>query len=130
MLAGLVRKIASSTMGSCASNPTGKNSKSHKRKNHKSGKRRGNISTAVPDMPLKRISNAGVGEFTLSDFVHLDFDKGASATCRRSEVSNKKFHLTQLQYSHSQIDAKGIFPLPLLSGMLRACLVSIFIFYF
>ncbi|XP_061369718.1 uncharacterized protein LOC133312520 [Gastrolobium bilobum] len=55
-------------------------------------------------MPLKRVSNAGnrVGEFCLSDFVQMDFEKGA----RRSEVSNMKFHLTQLQY-HSQIDANG-----------------------
>ncbi|XP_027362355.1 uncharacterized protein LOC113869972 [Abrus precatorius] len=60
-------------------------------------------------MPLKRVSNAGsrVGDFSLSDFVHMDFEKGASATCR-SEVSSMKIHLTQLQYhSHSQIDANG-----------------------
>ncbi|MCH83884.1 hypothetical protein A2U01_0004712, partial [Trifolium medium] len=71
-------------------------------------KRRGNISSTLPDTPLKRISNAGsrVGDFSIGDFVHLDFDKGASATCRRSEVSNVKFHLTQVQY-HSQIDANG-----------------------
>jgi len=108
MLAGLVKKIASTTMGSCASNPNRKGS-GHKRRKHKSGKRRGNIPTALPEMPLKRVSNAGslVGDFNLSDFVHLDFENGASAPCRRSEVSNMKFHLTQLQY-HSQIDANGI----------------------
>lgn len=108
MLAGLVKKLASTTMGSCASKPNGK-SKTQKRRT-KSGKRRGkgNISSALPDMPLKRVSNAGnrVGDFTLSDFVHLDFDKGNTNTCRRSEVSNVKFHLTQVQY-HSQIDANG-----------------------
>ncbi|KAK7368173.1 hypothetical protein VNO80_10197 [Phaseolus coccineus] len=107
MLAGLVKKIASTTMGSCASNPNRKGS-GHKRRKHKSGKRRGNIPTALPEIPLKRVSNAGslVGDFNLSDFVHLDFENGASAPCRRSEVSNMKFHLTQLQY-HSQIDANG-----------------------
>ena len=108
MLAGLVKKLASTTMGSCASKPNGK-SKTQKRRT-KSGKRRGkgNISSALPDMPLKRVSNAGnrVGDFSLSDFVHLDFDKGNTNTCRRSEVSNVKFHLTQVQY-HSQIDANG-----------------------
>ncbi|XP_014492892.1 uncharacterized protein LOC106755290 [Vigna radiata var. radiata] len=107
MLAGLVKKIASTTMGSCASNPNRKAS-GHKRRKHKSGKRRGNIPTSLPEMPLKRVSNAGslVGDFNLSDFVNLDFENGASAPCRRSEVSNMKFHLTQLQY-HSQIDANG-----------------------
>ncbi|KAK7307082.1 hypothetical protein VNO77_39828 [Canavalia gladiata] len=103
MLAGLVKKIAFSTMGSCASKPNGKNN-GQKRRKHKSGKRRGNIPSALPEMPLKRVSNAGsiVGDFSMCDFVHLDFENGASATCRRSEV----FHVTQLQY-HSQIDANG-----------------------
>ncbi|KAK2429222.1 hypothetical protein QL285_027679 [Trifolium repens] len=107
MLAGLVKKLASTTMGSCASKPNGKTNR-QKRRSYKSAKRRGNIPSTLPDMSLKRISNAGnrVGDFALGDFVHLDFDKGASATCRRSEVSNVKFHLTQVQY-HSQIDANG-----------------------
>lgn len=107
MLAGLVKKLASTTMGSCASKPNGKANR-QKRRSYKSAKRRGNISSALPDTPLKRISNAGsrVGDFSIGDFVHLDFEKGASATCRRSEVSNVKFHLTQVQY-HSQIDANG-----------------------
>lgn len=110
MLTGLVKKIAYTTMGSCTSKPNGKKSNGHKRKSHKSSKRRGNINTALPDMPLKRLSNAGnlVGDFTLSDFVNLDFEKPSSATCRRSEVSNMTIHLTQLQYhTHSQVDAKG-----------------------
>ncbi|KAG4403182.1 hypothetical protein GLYMA_01G053600v4 [Glycine max] len=107
MLAGLVKKITSTTMGSCASNPNRKSS-CQKRRKQKSGKRRGNIPTALPDLPLERVSNAGsrVGDFSLSDFVHLDFENGASAPCRRSEVSNMKFHLTQY-HSHSQIDANG-----------------------
>lgn len=99
MLAGLVKKIASTTMGSCASNPNGKGHGGHKRRKHK-GKRRGNISNTIPE-PLKRVSNAGsrVGDFSLSDFV---FENGGPA------VSNKKFHVTQVQYhSHSQIDANG-----------------------
>lgn len=109
MLAGLVKKLASTTMGSCASRPNGKgkSNNSQKRRGHKSGKRgRGNLSNAPIDKPLKRVSNAGnrVGDFTLSDFVHLDFDNNKGG--RRSEVSNVKFHLTQLQY-HTQIDANG-----------------------
>ncbi|QHO11888.1 hypothetical protein S83_051161 [Arachis hypogaea] len=104
MLAGLVRKLANSTMGSCASNPTGKKGgKNHKRKNHKNGKRRGNMATAIPvDMPpLKRLSNAGVGaDFTLSDYIQMEIDKGGA------KRSDKKIHVTQLQY-HTQIDANG-----------------------
>ncbi|KAK7407400.1 hypothetical protein VNO78_09288 [Psophocarpus tetragonolobus] len=98
-------------MGSCASNPNRKGS-GHKRRKQKSGKRRGNLPTALPEMPLKRVSNAGslVGDFTLSDFVHLDFENGTSAPCRRSEVSNMKFHLTQLQYhSHRKYQEEAWF---------------------
>lgn len=111
MLARLVKKITSTTMRSCASNPNRKSS-GQKRRKQKSGKRRGNIPTALPDLPLERVSNAGsrVGDFSLSDFVHLDFENGASVPCRRSEVSNMKFHLTQY-HSHSQIDANGMFSL-------------------
>ncbi|KAG5051469.1 hypothetical protein JHK87_003667 [Glycine soja] len=110
MLTGLMKKIASTTMGSCASNPSRKSS-GQKRRKQKSGKRRGNgLPSALPELPLKRVSNAGsrVGDFSLSNFVHLDFENnGASApSCRRSEVSNMKFHLTQY-HSHSQIDANG-----------------------
>ncbi|CAL0318225.1 unnamed protein product [Lupinus luteus] len=109
MLAGLVKKIAFSTLGSCTSKPNGKKSSGHKRKNHKSSKWRGKNSNApLPDAPLKRLSNAGsrVGDFTIGDF-NLDFERPSSATCRRSDV---KIHLTQLQYhSHTQIDANGMF---------------------
>lgn len=95
-------------MGGCASKSDRK-SRSRRRDRNKHGKK---IPTAVSDIPLKRLSNAGshVGDFSLGDLVHLDFDKGSSATCRRSEVSNMTFHLTQLQcHSHSQIDGNGTF---------------------
>ncbi|XP_027347470.1 uncharacterized protein LOC113858879 isoform X2 [Abrus precatorius] len=110
MLGGLVKKIVYA-MGGCASKPNGKRNV-RKRENKKSRKRKGkgSVSTSIPEMHLKRLSNAGslVGDFSLGDFIHLEFEKGASATRRKSEVSNVKFHLTQLQYhSHSQIDANG-----------------------
>ncbi|KAF7828013.1 DUF1336 family protein [Senna tora] len=105
----VVKKVIS--LGGCASKSKEK-SKTRWRNRHKHGKSqgKGNIPTVVPDMPMKRLSNGGshVGDFSLGDLVHLDFEKGASTTCRRSEVSNMTFHVTQLQYhSHSQIDGNG-----------------------
>ncbi|XP_026404739.1 uncharacterized protein LOC113299854 isoform X2 [Papaver somniferum] len=96
-------------MGGCVSTP---NRRLHKRKHHlpRSGKRRGGkYSNAVPEAPIKRLSDAGnITDFALSEFVHVDFEKGATTTCRRSEVSNSSFHLTQLQWHHSQIEGNGI----------------------
>ncbi|GFP91760.1 protein enhanced disease resistance 2 [Phtheirospermum japonicum] len=53
----------------------------------------------------KRNSDAGarVSDFAISEFVHT-----TTTTCRRSEVSNSTYHLSQLQWHHSQIDANGI----------------------
>ncbi|XP_073157228.1 uncharacterized protein [Henckelia pumila] len=61
---------------------------------------------SATDGNLKRKSNAGarVSDFAVSEFVHT------TTTCRRSEVSNSTFHLTQLQWHHSQIDANGYCP--------------------
>ncbi|KAH0892320.1 hypothetical protein HID58_054749 [Brassica napus] len=59
-----------------------------------------NISASMPDVPMKRMSNASVW-----DFVHLDFEKGAAKMmCKRGEMSNANFHMTQLQWNCSQID--------------------------
>lgn len=90
-------------MGGCVS-AANRKSRIHR----KSCRRQGKISTSIPDVPIKRFSNAGIGDFALSEFVHLDFEKGEATTCRRSEASNKNFHLTQLQWNHSQIAANGI----------------------
>ncbi|CAN4082630.1 unnamed protein product [Withania somnifera] len=49
----------------------------------------------------KIISDAGgrVTDIAVSEFVHK------TTTCRRSECSNSKVHVTQMQWHHSQIDA-------------------------
>ncbi|KAK8322777.1 hypothetical protein V6Z12_A12G188200 [Gossypium hirsutum] len=53
------------------------------------------------------MSDAGshVTDIAVSEYVQ----KGASTTCncKRSELSNVAFHLTQLQWNHGQIDANG-----------------------
>ncbi|KAG8654180.1 hypothetical protein MANES_05G106800v8 [Manihot esculenta] len=90
-------------MGGCVSTASRKTRKNVR----KSGKRRGKVSTSIPDVPIKRFSDSAIGDY-ISEYVHLEFEKGAATTCRRSEASNKTFHLTQLQWNHSQIDANGI----------------------
>ncbi|KAG7985296.1 hypothetical protein I3843_03G018000 [Carya illinoinensis] len=70
----------------------------------------GKISNSIPKFSKKRNSYAGnrVRDYAVSKFVHMDFENGATTTCRRSEVSNSTFHLTQLQWHHSQYDANVI----------------------
>ncbi|EYU44142.1 hypothetical protein MIMGU_mgv1a0062862mg, partial [Erythranthe guttata] len=74
-----------------------------------SGKRRGGFSkkrhlATVSDGNIIRISDGGarVSDFTVSEFVQ------SSTTCRKTEVSNSTFHVTQLQWHHNQVDANGI----------------------
>ncbi|KZV43400.1 hypothetical protein F511_21992 [Dorcoceras hygrometricum] len=93
-------------MGACVSVPaaTIKPSKITKlRRKHCVRSKKHNVNS-VPDGNRKRASDAGarVTDFALSEFVHT------TTTCRRSEVSNSTFHLTQLQWHHSQIDAGGV----------------------
>ncbi|KAJ6432253.1 hypothetical protein OIU84_019485 [Salix udensis] len=94
-------------MGGCVStnNRRIKTTRKHMRKSSKTS---GKSSACIADAPIQRLSDAGISDFALREFVHLDFEKGAATTCKRSEVSNKTFHLTQLQWNHSQIDANGI----------------------
>lgn len=94
-------------MGGCVStnNERIRTTRKHMRKSSKSS---GKSSTCIADAPIQRLSDAGISDFALREFVRLDFEKGAATTCKRSEVSNKTFHLTQLQWNHSQIDANGM----------------------
>ncbi|KAL4639576.1 hypothetical protein ACB092_03G228500 [Castanea dentata] len=96
-------------MGSCTSksNSRVKTPKKYFRRYRKGHSK---VSTSIPDVPLNGIVDAGncVGDFAVGKFVHLNFENGAATTHRISEVSNKAFHLTQLQWNQSQIGANGI----------------------
>lgn len=98
-------------MGGCVSTPS-KNIKTRKKLHHQFGKYGRKISSSIPRAIIKRKSNAGnrVTDYAVSEFVHMDFESGATTTCRRSEVSNSTFHLTQLQWLHSQYDANSMRP--------------------
>ncbi|KAJ7974365.1 Protein ENHANCED DISEASE RESISTANCE 2-like [Quillaja saponaria] len=93
-------------MGGCVSAPAHR-IKTERKYHHKVKKSRGKITNSLPAGTKKRISNAGsrVTDYAVSEFVHMDFEKGETTTCRRSEVSNSAFHLTQLKWHHSQYDA-------------------------
>ncbi|KAK6255973.1 Protein ENHANCED DISEASE RESISTANCE 2 [Theobroma cacao] len=91
-------------MGSCVSTPS-KRIKTQKRHRRRSRKCHGKVSGSITDGTKKRSSDARVTDIAVSEYVHMDFEKGATTTCRRSEVSNSTFHLTQLQWHLSQIDA-------------------------
>ncbi|XP_022990718.1 uncharacterized protein LOC111487522 [Cucurbita maxima] len=96
-------------MGGCVSTPS-KERRTRKKLHHQFGKYGRKISSSIPRAIVKRKSNAGnrVTDYAVSEFVHMDFENGATTTCRRSEVSNSTFHLTQLQWLHSQYDANAI----------------------
>ncbi|XP_050380154.1 protein ENHANCED DISEASE RESISTANCE 2 [Argentina anserina] len=80
-------------MGGCVSTP----SKSQK-KSRRGIKRRGKVNGTK-----KRNSDGGarVADYSVSEYVHMGFENGATATCTRSKVSNSKFHLTELQWHHT-----------------------------
>lgn len=90
-------------MGGCASVPN-RGPTSRKNYSRRSRKRHGKISAPIPDAPKSQISGSGnsMSDFSLSEFVHLET---AGATRRKSEVSNVTFHVTQMQWHHSQMDA-------------------------
>ncbi|KAI3462911.1 hypothetical protein Pfo_019574 [Paulownia fortunei] len=94
-------------MGACVSSPSiaTKPSKTVKVRRKHCGRSKKRHLNSVADGNRKRNSDAGtrVTDFAVSEFVHT------TTTCRRSAVSNSTFHLTQLQWHHSQIDANGIY---------------------
>lgn len=100
----VVETLQNQIMGGCVSSQRKLSNKLQQKKHNKHGGRsaqcRSRISASMPDVPMKRMSNASV-----RDFVHLDFEKGAAKMmCKRAEMSNANFHMTQLQWNCSQID--------------------------
>ncbi|KAI3433015.1 DUF1336 domain-containing protein [Psidium guajava] len=95
-------------MGGCIST-THKQVKTRRRYFRRPGKWNRKICSSVVDVPIRK-SDAGnhVRDISTSEFVHLDFDKGAATACKRSDISNMKLHLTQLQRNHCQIDENDI----------------------
>lgn len=91
-------------MGACVSTPA-HTIKPRRRPHYRFRKHRGKLPNSIPDGTRKRNSDAGnrVADFAVSEFVQT------TTTCRRSEVSNSTFQITQLQWHHSQIDGNGMF---------------------
>lgn len=89
-------------MGACVSTPyiATKPTKSRRRYYGRSKKRHLKSASEV-----HRNIDAGARaptDYAVSEFLHT------ATKCRRS-LSNSTFHLTQLQFHHSQIDVNGIF---------------------
>ncbi|XP_020416115.1 uncharacterized protein LOC18784335 [Prunus persica] len=103
-------------MAGCMSTPS-KTIKSRKKhcqqviKRHKKATCSASDSTKKRNTSFKKInSDAGdcMSDYAVSEFVYVDFENGATTTHRRSKVPNSTFHLTQLQWHHSQYDLNVI----------------------
>lgn len=89
-------------MGGCISNPAHSIKKVQRRPRRRFRKHRIKVSNSIPDAARRSDSGSRVRDFAVSEFVRT------TTTCRRSEVSNSTFQITQLQWHHSQIDGNVI----------------------
>ncbi|XP_059670383.1 uncharacterized protein LOC132315945 [Cornus florida] len=87
-------------MGACTSTPS-KPIKLRRKYHVRFRKYHGKLSNFVHHGARKKNSDAEtrVTDFAVSEFLHT------TTTCKRSDVSNSTFHLTQLEWHHSEIDA-------------------------
>lgn len=94
-------------MGGCVSVPSTAIKAPRKLRRRIIRRRRRKITNSAPNDIKKMHNNGGlqVTDYSVSEFVHMDFENGATTKCRRSEVSNSAYHLTQLEWRHSQYDA-------------------------
>ncbi|KAK8693333.1 hypothetical protein V6N13_070918 [Hibiscus sabdariffa] len=93
-------------MGSCVSAPA-KRIKTVRRSHRRIRKCRGKSSGSMTDGTKKRISDSRVTDIAVSGYAHMEFENGTISAHRKSEFPNSAFHVTQLQWHLSQIDACG-----------------------
>ncbi|KAL2904076.1 Protein ENHANCED DISEASE RESISTANCE 2 [Bienertia sinuspersici] len=94
-------------MGGCVSTTHSRVAPHRKKHTRRQRNRHKKMNSTLCDAPLKRKSHSDAGSrISVSEFVQIDFENGATTTCRRSEVSNKSFHLTQVHWNH--VDENGV----------------------
>lgn len=82
--------------------------KTRRKYHHRSGKRRLRISKTANDKK-GNVDAGNMADFAMSQLVQMDFeDGGATATCRRSGVSNSTIHVRQLQWHLSQVNNSDV----------------------
>ncbi|CAN1313879.1 hypothetical protein LINPERPRIM_LOCUS29112 [Linum perenne] len=95
-------------MGGCVSSTAHGKGKSEggKSKKRRFSRRSAKISSAMSDlqMPIKSLDS----DAKMSEFVRRLSLDNCAATCLVSEVSNKNFHVTQMQWNQCHIDENGI----------------------
>ncbi|XP_021682276.2 uncharacterized protein LOC110666176 [Hevea brasiliensis] len=96
-------------MGGCVSTPP-KRVKTVARKKHlrRFGKRHVKISSSHDENKIVSGDTGCVTDFAVSQFVHVDFENGKTASFRRSGASNSTYHLKQMQWHLSQVDFDGV----------------------
>ncbi|KAL6297083.1 hypothetical protein ACE6H2_005225 [Prunus campanulata] len=104
-------------MAGCMSTPS-KTIKSRKKHCQRVIKRHRKATCSASDGMKKRNTSfkkincdaeARMSDYAVSEFVHVDFENGATTSHKRSKVSSSTFHVTHLQWHHSQYDSNVIF---------------------